>query len=63
MQVTTAEVQQLKEKFLPVMKDIEKRFESLEKSSEPSMTEEQFGQFREKLFPVMKDVERNDWWH
>ena len=56
-QVTAAEVEQLKNKFLPVMKDIEKRFEGLERT-QPSLTKEQFEKLREKLLPVMEDVEK-----
>ena len=50
MQKATAEVQQIKEKFHPVMKDIEDRLRRLETSIEHQSTEEKFQIMKEKLF-------------
>ena len=58
MQRTTVEVQQIKEKFHPVMKDIEDRLRKLELSSEHHSTEEKFQIMKEKFHPVMQDIER-----
>ena len=59
MQKTTVEVQQIKEKFNPVMKDIEIRLKRrLETSVEDQSTEEKFQNMKEKFHPVMQDIER-----
>ena len=58
MQKTTVEVQQIKEKFHPVMKDIEDRLRRLESSAEGQSTEEKFQIMKEKFHPVMQDIER-----
>ena len=54
----TVEVQQIKEKFHPVMKDIEDRLRKLESSAEGQSTEEKFQIMKEKFHPVMQDIER-----
>ena len=58
MQVTATEVHQIKEKFLPVMRDVEARLAKLEKPAESSTTEEQLGKLKERFRPVMQDIER-----
>ena len=58
MQVTATEVPQIKERFLPLMQDVEKRLENAEQSAESSTTEEQLGKLKERFRPVMQDIER-----
>ena len=53
MQKTTVEVQQMKQKFHPVVKDIEDRLRKLEISAEGQSTEEKFQIMKEKFHPVM----------
>ena len=58
MQVAAAEVHQIKEKSLPVMKDVERRLVSLEKPAEFPVTEEQSGKLKERFLPVIQDIEK-----
>ena len=58
MQVTATEVHQLKEKFLPVMRDKETRLVKLERPTELSTTDDQLAKMKERFWPVMQDIER-----
>ena len=58
MQKTVIDVQQIKEKFNPVMKDIETRLRKLETSLEDQSTEEKLQVLKEKFHPVMQDIDR-----
>ena len=58
MQVAAAEVHQIKEKFLPVVKDIEVRLAKLERPAETHTTEEQLGILKDRFRPVMQDIEK-----
>ena len=56
MQRTVIDVQQIKEKFNPVMKDIEARLRKLETSLEDQSAEEKLQIMKEKFHPVMQPV-------
>ena len=58
MPKTAVEVQQIKEKFNPVMRDIETRLRKLEISLEDQSTEEKLQTMKEKFHPVMQDIDR-----
>ena len=58
MQKNGAEVQQMKERIQPVMKDIESRLMKLEKPSEMPHTEKQIKVLKDKFRSVMQDIER-----
>ena len=58
MQVAATEVHQIKEKFLPVMKDVERRLKDLEKPYSFCVTDEQIGRLKQNLLPVMQDIEK-----
>ena len=58
MQKTAAEVHQMKEKFQPVMRDIELRLTNLEKPTEFSDTENHIPILKEKFRPVMQEIEK-----
>ena len=63
LQTTAAELRQLKDKFLPVMKDVESQLTMLEANpiavqAYSPLTDEQVFQLKEKLLPVMKDREK-----
>ena len=57
MQKTVVDVQQIKEKFQPVMKDIESRLAKLEKPVDAA-TEEQVQIMKDRFRPVIQDIER-----
>ena len=58
MQKTTVEVQHFKEKFSPVMKDIESRLKQLELSSQEQPQPHDMQKLKEKFHPVMSDIEK-----
>ena len=58
MQVTAAEVHQIKEKFLPVMTDVENRLVNLERTAESPINQEQVEKLKEKILSVMQDIEK-----
>ena len=58
MQKTAAEVHQMKERFQPVMRDIELRLTNLERPTEISDTEGQIPILKEKFRPAMQDIEK-----
>ena len=58
MQKTTVEVHQIKEKFNPVMRDIENRLKTLETSIEDQSADEKLRLMKERFHPVMQDIER-----
>ena len=55
---TVVEIQQIKEKFNPVMKDIETRMRRLETSLEDRSGEEKLQMMKEKFHSVMQDIDR-----
>ena len=58
MQTTVVEVQQFKDKLIPVMKDIESRLKNLETAVEDQSNDDNMQMMKQRLHPVMQDIER-----
>ena len=58
MQKTTVEIQELKERFNPVMKDIEHRLKQLEENIGNRSSQQTMQEMKEKLHPVITDIEK-----
>ena len=58
MQKTTVELQQLKERFNPVMKDIEHRLKQLEENIGNGSSQQTMQEMKDKIYPVFTDIEK-----